>query len=264
MLEDPNQQISLDGFLADDADQPVPENKTEDKENIPLRTWIIGLSLPLLLACLCGGIVLLLAGTGYFVKTGQINLPLPFLNNSNPTSPQKVEAWGGASVEILGTQAALDKIYRLDDSIFWLADHTNEKYSDEEMNTVGKTLNYTVTLENSTVAGLATGWCARNYEYIKNNFADMEIKLTVDGKEVDTNHVAPWEFQNGGANGGLICERFDIVMDHWSAGEHTLVSKFVFKAKVNDGTSDFGPGEMTSVYKVIVKSAVQATLSSQK
>jgi hypothetical protein len=74
-------------------------------------------------------------------------------------------------------------------------------------------------------------------------------------------HVATWVMLNGD---GMVCENFNVVLDKWAVQEHTLVAKFHFKTTVNDGNSDYGPGEMGAVYHVTVKSAVEATPAPKK
>jgi len=226
---------------------------------IPLRAWIIGLSAPLMLVCFCGGFLLLLFGANSYLNKGQINAWSPS-NDSNSTGSQKVTFQGG-SVEILDSNSALEKIHNMDDRILNLQEHAVEKYTDAEMNTIGKFLNYTVPLNNSTPGMFGVGWCARNQEILKNNLADIETMLVVDGTDVDMQHTAPWVFYYPN---GTICQRFDVVVDNWSVGDHTLSAKMHIKNTINDGTGDFGPGEWGAVYKVTVKSSVEATRAPKK
>jgi hypothetical protein len=262
-LQSPNSEENkvdgVDTTPEDHAGSPF-KKETPATPPTPLRTWIIGLSAPLLLVCLCGGIILALAGANYYVNKGQVNLWVPPINLPDGSGPQKIESHGG-SVEILDAKSALDKIYNTDDRVYELPKHVVEKYTDAQINAMGNTINYTALLDNSTPVTFGHGWCTHNQVILKNNLNDIEIKLVVDGIDVDQNHTAAWILYR---DVGTICQRFDAVVDNWSVGEHTLVTKLTINNPINDGTDDYSPGEWQTVYKVTVKSAVEATRAPKK
>jgi hypothetical protein len=52
---------------------------------------------------------------------------------------------------------------------------------------------------------------------------------------------------------GQQCRLVFTSLSDWPAGEHHLITKVTFKAKINDGTADYSAGDYILDYKVFVK-----------
>lgn len=246
-------------------------NQTEnnlDKENtngenskytkIPLKKWIVGLCGPIFIFSICGLLLLALIIIKNYGNQN-FNAYLPSINITRNKNQQVQSNNSNTKVDILDTKTALEKIHSMDVRIFSLKENAKEKYSDAELNTIGKTLNYNVTLDYSIPAYFGVGLCARNEIILKNKLSDMEIMLMVDGVDVDQDHVAVWNFYH---EDGQVCQRFDVVLDNWSVGEHYLIDSIKINKNINDGITEFGPGELSSIIKVIVNSKEKPTLST--
>ena len=71
----------------------------------------------------------------------------------------------------------------------------------------------------------------------------------VDGVEVDSQHVASSLIPY---SDGQLCQITYVIVDHWSTGEHSLISRITIKNKIDVNHADFGPGVLENDYKVTV------------
>jgi hypothetical protein len=71
----------------------------------------------------------------------------------------------------------------------------------------------------------------------------------LDDKEVSADSLSTFETETG----GQVCRVIYTSLSDWPVGEHHLVTTATFKAKINDGTVDYEPGDYVLDYMVYVK-----------
>jgi hypothetical protein len=258
------------------ANEPVAQNMepaaapplimpTEPGKQKPW-SWIIVVG-GIILFCLCGGLL----GGGAFFFMNNKSLTAPNLISSSietqpnankevtvalPQSTQEimVTPTAGPSIEIMDVPTARSKIDN--DQILWLGQIVNEKYTDEELNTVGKLHDFTASVDNSQLVAIGSGWCAIDKKTLTDNLSHIEYVIIVDGKEIDQGSKVILDYTS---KSGWFCHEADLVINKWSLGDHVVIRKLVFKEKINDGEADFTPGEMGGIFRVNVTSAPENT-----
>jgi len=263
----------------EDGKSPVESDVQNTKPNlvmksdkIPLRMWIIGLTAPTLIASLCGGIILLVF---YLRNNPIINSVYP--GNQNPTQsvykndPNVVVStiqpaydpnlpWSSQppSFTLLDSESAMAKISPMDGTIFKLENDPDENYNFEDYFRIGKTRRYTVNLWYSTYASVSAVWCARNSLILRNNLADLDISISIDGRPIDLKKEAAWWELTRDEN--TQCQFVEVVAHNWAKGVHSITTSIKVKEKINNGFEDFTPGENKGVYKLTVIYATEVPL----
>ncbi len=249
--------------------KPNPVVKTE---KIPLRMWIIGLSAPTLFACLCGAVIL---SVFYFRNNQIINLVNPGKQVSTETAyiddpnvvvstvqsandPDIPPSSQPPSFTVLDSEAAMAMISPMDGTIFKLESNPDEDYQFEDYFQMGKIRSYTTNLTNSTYSSVSAWWCARNSLILRNNLADMEINISIDGRPIDLNKEAAWWELTRDEK--TQCQFIEVVAHNWAVGEHSITTSIKLKEKINNGLKDFNTGENKGVYKLTVLSATEVLL----
>lgn len=236
------------------APEALPPSNPASPGN-SFAAWIIGLTAPLLIVCMCGA-------AGYFIFNSSANRELNVKSFANQISADltpvndhgTLETTGQPSnVTILDGDTAMEKLGPMDGSILSLEENSKESYPDEDYVQMGRTRNYSITLENSTFTSMFVRWCGRNQILVKNNIADMQINVTVDGQPVNVKTNAAWWILNKDEN--TVCQYIQVVMHNWSEGDHTLSTQIKIKNKINNGLEDIEPGENNGFYKLTVLSS---------
>ncbi len=111
------------------------------------------------------------------------------------------------------------------------------------------TATYTVPLTKSETVIWAYVWCAKDADTLAKNFENIQLKFTLDEKEVPADMFATYELETGGQT----CRLVYTSLSDWTPGEHHVVTTATFKSKINDGTTDYEPGDYVLDYKVYVK-----------
>jgi len=130
----------------------------------------------------------------------------------------------------------------------FLEDLARESYEADTFSKPG-TATYTVPLDESAPVVWAYVWCAENTDTLAKNFENIQLKFMLDEKEVPTDSFATFELETG----GQVCRLIYTSLNDWPIGEHHLVTTATFKAKINDGTTDYEPGDYVLDYKVYIK-----------
>jgi hypothetical protein len=247
-------------------------NQIIKSEKIPLRMWIIGLTAPTIFACLCGVIIFLVfnfkntpiinvINPGNQVSTASVqeNDPNVVVSTIQPAyDPDNPSSAQPSSFTLLDSEAAMAMISPMDGTIFKLENNPDEDYQFEDYFQIGKTRSYTTNLTNSTYVSVSAWWCARNSLILRNNLADMEIIISIDGKPIDLKKDAAWWELTRDKN--TQCKFIEVVAHNWAEGVHSLTTSIKVKEKINNGFKDFNPGENKGIYKLTVLSTTEVPL----
>jgi hypothetical protein len=109
--------------------------------------------------------------------------------------------------------------------------------------------NYTVPLTESEPVVWAYVWCSKDADTLAKNFENIQLKFTLDEKEVPADDFATYELETGGQT----CRLVYTSLSDWTPGEHHIVTTATFTSKINDGTADYEPGDYVLDYTVYVK-----------
>lgn len=156
--------------------------------------------------------------------------------------PNDVELEGGPT---LGSLASTEKAVEAQtDALETLADET---YSNDELSQMGETFAYTVALDDNRQRALwGWGWCASSQTILNQNFQDITLAFTANGKPVD--NALFYEAEQSG--GGVFCRSYYAVLYNWPSGETDLKTVVTFEKVINDGQSDYPAGKQTFEYTV--------------
>ncbi len=127
-----------------------------------------------------------------------------------------------------------------------LEDKAVEKYSDTPK---PDTYKHTVSLSSTDQVLWGYPWCAKTKDILDNNLKSIQLKFTLDGKNIPVSDMATYD----GLAGGQQCHFVYTALSDWPAGSHHLVIIATFTSKINDGTSDYAAGSYILDYMVNVK-----------
>lgn len=130
----------------------------------------------------------------------------------------------------------------------FLEDLARESYEASAFSQPG-VVTYTVPLSESEPVIWAYVWCAKDAATLAGNFKSIQLKFTLNGKEVPAKDFAAYELESGGQT----CRLVYTSLSGWTPGEHRLVTTAAFSSKINDGAADYEPGNYILDYKVYVK-----------
>jgi hypothetical protein len=130
----------------------------------------------------------------------------------------------------------------------FLEDLARESYEATTFSRPG-TATYTVPLDKSESVVWGYVWCAANTDMVSKNFENIQLNFMLDEKKVPVDSFATFELETG----GKVCRLVYTSLSDWPAGEHHLTTTATFKAKINDGETDYEPGDYILDYKVYVK-----------
>lgn len=132
-----------------------------------------------------------------------------------------------------------------------LADLAAEEYTLEELNTVGDTLEYTLTLTETQPVLWGYGWCATSRAILRDNLDKMVIEFFVNGIAVPREQFNIADYEDGDWQ----CRSFIAVIDDWPAAGTTveIETRITYTEAINDGRFDFPAGEKRLVYRVTVR-----------
>jgi len=111
------------------------------------------------------------------------------------------------------------------------------------------TATYSIPLTEPEPLIWSYAWCAADANTLAANFENIELKFVLDDKEVPVDSFSAFETETG----GKVCRLTYTSLSDWPVGEHHLTTTATFKAKVNDGSADYEPGDYILDYTVYVK-----------
>ena len=131
----------------------------------------------------------------------------------------------------------------------------SENYTEEDYAKPG-TLTFTVNLTNEKPVYFSYGWCATTEEILRQNFEHIGVKIFFNDAELgsDVVHTFVYSLTNG-----QVCGDVGILMYDWPAGTYHLKAVATFGEKINDGMSDYNPGDYMYEYNVTVEESISPT-----
>lgn len=130
----------------------------------------------------------------------------------------------------------------------FLEDLARESYDAAAFSQPG-TVIYSVPLGDAKSVIWGYAWGAPDEATLAGNFENMELKFTLDGKDVSADLFNTTEVDSGGKLYRFIYTS----LSDWPAGEHHLSTTVTFTATVNDGEKEYPPGDYILEYTVYVE-----------
>ncbi|MBI5946155.1 MAG: peptidase S41 [Chloroflexi bacterium] len=130
----------------------------------------------------------------------------------------------------------------------FLEDLAREKYDSADYGAPG-TLTFTIPLTKTDTLVWLYAWCATSTEILNQNFKNIELKFVLGGEEIPLEKFRKEDLESGGQQ----CRLYYTALSKWPAGEHHLSTTATFTAAINDGTSDYEPGDYVLEYAVYLK-----------
>jgi hypothetical protein len=141
------------------------------------------------------------------------------------------------------TQSALSSAKQLEDK-------ARESYDTAAYVKVPNDFTFTIALSKSEKLLWAWGWCAKDDATLADNLSKMDVKFTLDGKDVPLDQFLKMDYDS---SDGQKCTAYLVGLTDWTGGEHHLVTNLTFKQPLNDGAYDFPVGVQNFYYNVYVK-----------
>ncbi len=136
----------------------------------------------------------------------------------------------------------------LSSGVPFLEDLARETYDATTFSKPGTAV-YSVTLGDTESVIWGYVWCAVDAETIAKNFENIQLKFTLDGKDVSQDSFNSLEIETG----GQLCRLLYTSLSDWPVGEHHLSTTATFDAVINDGAIDYEPGDYVLDYTVYAK-----------
>ncbi len=113
------------------------------------------------------------------------------------------------------------------------------------------TLSYTVPLASAGQQVLwQYGWCATTSAILAADLKSIQLQFVLDGEPVPLDDFA---VDDSPAKNGEQCRTFYLALGPWPVGTHDLTTTATFTGAVNDGNSDYAPGDYVLDYVVIIQ-----------
>jgi hypothetical protein len=130
----------------------------------------------------------------------------------------------------------------------FLEDLARESYEASTFAQPG-TATYNIALTESEPVVWAYVWCSKDPATLAKNLENIQLKFTLDEKQISADDFATYELETGGQT----CRLVYTSLSDWTPGEHHIVTTATFASQINDGASDYEPGDYVLDYKVYVK-----------
>ena len=129
-----------------------------------------------------------------------------------------------------------------------LEDKAAEQYQPSDFAKPG-TLTYTVSLSSTDQVLWAYGWCTTTTDILNTNLKSIQLKFMLDGQNIPVSDFATLD----GPQNGQQCHESYVALSNWPVGQHHIITTATFTSKINDGTSDYAPGDYVLDYTVNVQ-----------
>jgi len=124
----------------------------------------------------------------------------------------------------------------------------SETYTEEQYAKPGD-LKFTANVTNEKPVLFSYGWCAKDQTILQQNFGHIKVVLYFNDAKLGTDVVHDFSYTS---TDGQVCAEFGVLMSEWPAGEYRLKAVATFDEKINDGFSDYDPGDYIYNYDVSV------------
>jgi hypothetical protein len=157
---------------------------------------------------------------------------------STPTGPMpKMETDANAVIKVLSGK-----------DWHYLQALAKEQYSDADSAKPG-TLTYTVNVTENLPVYFVYGWCAVDDKTLQANLEHIKVKLYFNNEELGKDVVQHLAYKT---QNNMSCLDYGVLMSDWPNGEYKLKAVATFDQKINDGISDYAPGDYIFEYNVTV------------
>jgi hypothetical protein len=124
-----------------------------------------------------------------------------------------------------------------------------EQYTEQDFAKPG-TLTFTVKITDQKPTYFSYGWCAVDEKTLQQNFQNIKVGLYFNGNELGKDVVHSVSYTSPSK---LVCGELGVLMSDWPAGNYELKAVATFTQKINDGMSDYQPGDYIFQYNVMVE-----------
>jgi hypothetical protein len=147
-------------------------------------------------------------------------------------------------------EANTDTILELLKGKDWVALQSlvTETYTDAEYAQPG-TLTFTAKVTNDKPVYFNYGWCTKDEATLRQNFEHITVQIYFNDGKLGSDVVHPISYT---LTDGKNCLDFGILLSEWPAGEYHMKVVATFDEKINDGFSDYDPGDYIYEYKITV------------
>ncbi len=167
--------------------------------------------------------------------------------SGTPTGPQATAAPLKPAASAPTVVGADQSMSALQSGVPFLENKAAEKYQASDYGKPG-TLKFTVSLSTTDEILWAYPWCASSQATVTQNLQNIKLKFVLDGKDV-TSQMQQVDL----ANNGQQCHVYFVALTNWPTGSHHLVTTAAFTSTINDGTTDYAPGNYILDYTVNVQ-----------
>ena len=124
-----------------------------------------------------------------------------------------------------------------------------EQYTDADYAKPG-TLTYIVNITDDLPVYFNYGWCAKDDVTLQQNLQHIDVKLYFNDDELGKDVLQNLTYKSAD---NMSCADFGALTSDWTDGEYKLKAVATFDQKLNDGISDYEPGDYIFEYNVTVK-----------
>ena len=126
-----------------------------------------------------------------------------------------------------------------------------EAYTPQEINSVDRTLFYTIDGTPDQPMQWRWYWCATTEEILKQNVNGIDVVFQADGRLIPHEQLAFTTYSYPKDNGGIgWCATYSTVIKDWVPGVYHFVIASTLKSVINDGEATFLPGFQISDFTV--------------
>jgi hypothetical protein len=129
-----------------------------------------------------------------------------------------------------------------------LEDKAVEQYQPSDFAKPGK-LTYTVGLSSTDQVLWVYDWCATTTDILNTDLKSIQLIFTLDGQNIPASDFAT----DNSPQNSQQCHTFYVALSNWPVGQHHITTTATFTGKINDGTSDYIPGDYVLDYTVKVQ-----------
>ena len=107
---------------------------------------------------------------------------------------------------------------------------------------------YTLTLSKPETLIWIYDWCAADAATLARNFESIRLNFVLDGESISAESFSTVETESQ----GRLCRSIYTALGDWPQGEHHLSTVATFTEAINDGATEFEPGDYVLNYTVHV------------
>ena len=130
-----------------------------------------------------------------------------------------------------------------------LQELSTEQYTKEEYAKPG-TLTFNAKVTNDKPVYFNYGWCTKDEETLRQNLQHISVQIYFNGGKLGDDVVHPLAYTMAD---GQYCLDFGMLLTDWPAGKYQMKAAVKFDEAINDGFSDYQPGDYVYEYNITVE-----------